>query len=734
MKIKEVTIHNFKSISQDCPLTVDTKITPLVGASETGKTNILIALNKFFATGAFDESDICSFSEPLADESYMISVTFKLEDFDKEEVAKIDERIVETGEFTLPKRRNGQYVLEESGLPEGKPKEPQPPSRLTEVHDIIRQGLERANALLGQFSASVPEAAPEHQAAHEALSVLIEHMPLSGFPTQPNDTEEQEFLKTGGDLLSTLSVEIDRLPNVPEELKATITDLQSKIVEAASLPYEVPPKQEIDPKQLLELCPHTLYIKDADVQLLPDSIPISKLEAGAEQASTYQTLLRIAGLTPGNLKDTNVTRRERKLGNGAENINKFLKRWTQEKLEARFVVAQDNLLLHITGKEGHFGNVSDRSEGFRWFLSFCLSYGSPVSSSRGSLLLLDEPGLHLHASAQKDLLELFESMAQTCQILYTTHSPFMINKNYPERIRGVFKNERPEGTAVDNKPYRPTKGGYYEPIRSSIGITLGNSLFIGGCNLVVEGIADQIILTAFSRRLAKQDNLPFIDLQHICITPAGGADNVPYFAYLCNVEHMKPVVLLDNDGEGETAFLRIQKEQVIPPERIIRVREATTKDKEKIIELEDLIDHEFYHTAFLDAYRELPKLEFVEMLPQTFREMEEQLSGTTVPEVEKETGYEADNAKTPSRKATSKSGSGKTTKKNRGEPKGTTVIYSQLFKEHEDEGWGHFDKVLVARKISQKLEDGDIVDDKTNENFKNLFKIINDKFKENGAV
>ena len=707
MKIKEVVIHNFKSISQDCILSVDTKITPLVGASETGKTNILEALNKFFTSGVFDESDICTFVEPIADDTYMVSVTFKLEDFDKEEVPKIDERLSEASEFTIRKQKDGHYVLEESGLPEGKTKEPQPPSRLTELHDIIRQGLERANTLFGQFSASVPEAAPEHQAAHQALSVLIEHMPLSGFPTRPTDTEEQEFLKTGGDLLSTFSVEIDRLPNVPEELRAIITDLQNKIVEAASLPYEVPPRQEIDPNQLLELCPPVLYIKDADVQLLLDSIPISELEAGTGQASIYQSLLRIANLSLADLRDTNPTRRERKFRSGATIVNKFLKRWTQEKLEAEFVVDQDNLLFHITGKEGHYGKLSDRSEGFRWFLSFCLTYGLPVNSTHGSILLLDEPGLHLHASAQKDLLELFESVARIGQIIYTTHSPFMINKNYPERIRGVLKSEVPEGTTVDNKPYRPAKGGCYEPIRTSIGITLGNSLFIGGNNLIVEGIADQIILTAFSRYLARQDKQPFINLQDICITPAGGADNVPYFAYLCRIEDMKTVVLLDNDREGENAFSRITREQVFPPERVVRVRDAVTKSKETIVELEDLINAGFYHIAFLDAYKELPNIEFWDELPKTFEEMTQQPKSSLKQGVEKETT------------------------KHRAQSKGITALYSGLFQKHEDKRWGRFDKVLVAKKIAQKLEDGDVPDDKnkTISNFTNLFNRINEGFK-----
>jgi len=707
MKIKEVTYHNFKSISQDCALSVETKITPLVGASETGKTNILEALNKFFTSGAFNESDICTFSEPIADDSYMVSVTFKLEDFDREKVSKIDERLGEASEFTVRKQKDGHYVLEESGLRERKPKDPQPPSRLIELHDIIWQGLERVNALFDQFYTSLPAGTPKHQAARQTFDKFIKHMPLGGSPTRSTDAKEREFLQIAGDLLSAFSTEIDQLPNVPEELKAIITDLQSKIVEAIGLPYEVPPRQEIDPNQLLELCPHTLYIKDADVQLPPDSIPIYQLEAGAEQASIYQSLLRIANISIANLKDTETTRRERKLRHGAGKVNKFLEQWTQEKIEATLSVDQANFLFHLTGKEGHYGKLSDRSEGFRWFLSFCLSYGLPLNSSDGYTLLLDEPGLHLHASAQKDLLELFESMAKSCQIIYTTHSPFMINKNYPERIRGVLKGKSPEGTTIDNKPYRPAKGGCYKPIRTSIGITLGNSLFIGGSNLIVEGIADQIILTAFSRYLARQDKQPFINLQDICITPAGGADNVPYFAYLCKIEDMKTVVLLDNDKEGENAVSRITREQLFPPEKVVRVRNAVTKSKDAIVELEDLINPEFYHSAFLEAYKELPNIEFFGGLPKTYEEMTQQPKSSIKQGVEKEA---------MKRHPTSKA---------------ITVLYSELFEKHRDKRWGCFDKVLVAKRIAQKLEDGDIPDDKnkTISNFTNLFKTINDGFK-----
>lgn len=620
----------------------------------------------------------------------------------------------------IRKQNNGHHVLEESGLGEKKPKEPQPPNRLTELHDKIRQDFESANTKFTKFYRSLPEATPDHQNAQRAFDKLTDYISLIDTP-KPSEAEEHDALVVATVLLEELAAKLQVLANVPDALTVAITNLNSLVNEAATLSYEVSAMKEVDLKQLLQLYPHALYIRDADVRLLPDSIPISELEADSKKASIYQPLLQIAKLSVGNLRDTNPTRRLQKFKRGAEYINKFLQLWTQEKLEAEFVVDQDNLILHITGKEGHFGKLSDRSEGFRWFLSFCLAYGSLTDPTHSSILLLDEPGLHLHASAQKDLLELFELVADSCQIIYTTHSPFMINKNYPERIRSVSKNDRPEGTTVDNKPYRPTKGGYYEPIRASIGLTLGNSLFIGGNNLIVEGVADQILLTAFSRHLLREGNQPFINLQDICITPAGGADNVPYFAYLCQIEDMTSIVLLDNDGESDIAVSRIEREQILPTDRIIRTSEAITKRNktvvgENVVELEDLIDQEFYHAAVLQAYEEC-KAKILESLPKTYAELSSKATSAAELRPDKEPSNDSATARKPKKKVS---------------PKGITRFYSELFKDHEGEGWGRFDKVLVARKISQKLEEGDLPDDKgkTISHFKDLFKKINDKSQE----
>lgn len=712
MEIKEVVIHNFKSIAQDCSLDLDRRVTSIVGASESGKTNILEALNKFFLQKAFDKADICTFAgSEINSDTYMISVTFKLDDSDnKDEINEIDERIVEAGEFTLRKCRNGQFVLEEAVLGKRKPTEPQPPEQLYRLHEQIKQQIETTANRLEEYLSTIPEDNALRQDIGPYIGDLKTFAFTDNFSPKTTEVEEREYLKSGSFIPEAIKSKIQDVENIPDDITNDLDEIRKKLDETISLSYEIP---GIDTKKLLELCPRVVYMKDADIQLLPDSVTIAGIESDDRKATIYVPLLKIAKISVEDLRESDPTARDRTLQSGQRKIDTFLKLWSQEELHATFTVDRDNLLFHIRGKEGHYGKLSDRSEGFRWFLSFCLNYGVQQDTSKRAVLLLDEPGLHLHASAQKDLLDQFENVSQFNQIIYTTHSPFMINKNYPERIRAVFKEKEPRGTFIENKAYRATKGGCYEPVRTSIGITLGNSLFIGGCNLIVEGIADQILLTALSRYLAKQNKKDFINLQDVCITPAGGADNVPYFAYLCNIEDLKSVVLLDNDVGGNAAYSRIEKEQIVPTERVIRVREASTKKGETILEIEDLIDKNFYHGAVIEAYKQLPGITFSDKLPNTYEELIGQLQSSQPQQIEQ--------------KPNSKNIKKKRAAVNSSQAKGITKIYCELFKKHESEKWGHFDKVMVAREISRKLDEGESPEETTISNFGKLFAKINGK-------
>ncbi len=733
MKIEKVVLYNYKSIAKECTLNLDSKITALVGASESGKTNILEALNKFFIPEAYkDDIDTCTFSEDQIDENYkMASITFRLEDSDAGNVSKIDRRIFEAGRFTISKQKDGSYVLEE---PEIGPKEPQPPPRLIELHDSIKQKVDQIDAKLDQFYKSQTQLSTpqqrEQRAIQQILTALIKHMPLSGSPPAPTQSEEEEYLQSAINLVADFSTRLGAAPDAPTELQLITTQLNNELKEAIGLQYEVPSDEEPVPKRLLAICPSIIFKKDAEIELLEDSIPISELEADAKQSSVYHSILKLAGLSINHLKGTEPTQRTRRLVGGGRKITNLLKQiWSQENLEASFLVELGKFIFNLEGKEGHLGKLSDRSEGFRWFLSFYLSYVSSSDFLRNSILLLDEPGLHLHASAQKDLLDQFEQATSRTQIIYTTHSPFMINKNYPDRIRGVLKLERPQGTSIDNKPYRASKGGSYEPIRTAIGITLGNSLFIGGRNLIVEGISDQIILAALSRYLTRKDQPPFVNLQEVCVTPVGGATNVPYFAYLCNMEEMKSVVLLDSDNEGDNAFKKIERENVFDLDNVIRIQDAVSKPKDKFLELEDLIDREFYHSVVLEAYKDLPEITFANKLPSTYEEMMKQLKSRGQPPSEQEPSTEPGHTKMGERDPVTKGRGKKQIVNQQLKASGTSLQYSELFKEHEGEGWGHFDKVLVARRIAQKLDEDELPKDneETVSRFNRLFGMINEK-------
>jgi len=81
---------------------------------------------------------------------------------------------------------------------------------------------------------------------------------------------------------------------------------------------------------------------------------------------------------------------------------------------------------------------SERSSGFVWFFSFLVRFAQVRSESTPVILLLDEPGLTLHGKAQLDLQRFFrEKLAPHHQIVFSTHSPFMVPADDLASVRVV---------------------------------------------------------------------------------------------------------------------------------------------------------------------------------------------------------------------------------------------------------------------------------------------------------
>jgi len=250
----------------------------------------------------------------------------------------------------------------------------------------------------------------------------------------------------------------------------------------------------------------------------------------------------------------------------AINLN-FPNYWVQDRNFCLKVVARDyDLVFTITDRTGTEYSFDERSQGLRFFLSYYIEYRShEPHHTKTEVLLMDEPDAYLSSQAQQDLLKVFDLFAnpepgshltQPIQVVYVTHSPFLIDKNHTDRIRVLQKGNEDEGTRVVKDFVR----NRYEPLRSSIGTLIGESVFIGNCNLMVEGICEQIIIAGAARYLraigVSSLEIETLDLNYITIVNSEGASQIPYMVYLAcgkHAEQIAVIVLLDSDKPGNDA-------------------------------------------------------------------------------------------------------------------------------------------------------------------------------------
>jgi len=133
--------------------------------------------------------------------------------------------------------------------------------------------------------------------------------------------------------------------------------------------------------------------------------------------------------------------------------------------------------------------LDQRSLGLQYFFSFYLVFlVESEGAHKNCILLLDEPGMHLHGTAQAKVIEFLKKLAQNNQTLYTTHSPFMVDGDHLERARAVYEKE--DGTTGISEDIWPRDKDSLFPLQAALGYQLVQSLFISKRQLLVEGITD----------------------------------------------------------------------------------------------------------------------------------------------------------------------------------------------------------------------------------------------------
>jgi predicted ATP-dependent endonuclease of OLD family len=258
--------------------------------------------------------------------------------------------------------------------------------------------------------------------------------------------------------------------------------------------------------------------------------------------------------------------------------------------------------------------MKEASLGIRWLLSLWFQIYSD-SLDMPDLLIIDEPGFNMHPGAQKDLVSIFEQIVDSlkCQIIYTTHSPFMINPNRILDVRLIKDNvdheEKKRYSVVDIKPYKAN----FEPLCAALGLRFVRPYLLlekGSDYIVVEGETEAVLLIALSQ-LCFFHGLGHLDLNNIAVYPAGGATKERYINALNNIascsQEANAICLFDGDTQG--IKVKSEIEEWLGSIRYDNIEIGTTSTFE-ILELtnstiEDVVPVDIYINALKKFYTDI---------------------------------------------------------------------------------------------------------------------------------
>jgi hypothetical protein len=391
--------------------------------------------------------------------------------------------------------------------------------------------------------------------------------------------------------------------------------------------------------KLSPLIPKFLYFSDYDI--LPGKLNLADLATRRKQAEanptavdTHLTAQHKSALALLRMADVDLTEisestgyEEMKAKIEAVSISltdQVLEFWKQnEDLEVEVDIKPDakdvapfnngpNLYLRIKNRRhrGVSTPFDQRSRGFIWFFSFLVWFdsvqhqlnptgkGAPASL----ILLLDEPGLALHALAQDDFLRYIDNLSKQHQVIYTTHSPFMVHSDRLNQVRVVEDKDRIGTTISANLSGSDPRTIF--PLQAALGWTVAQNLFISKKNLLVEGPSELAYLRVLSSLIEAEGGSGLKD--DVTIVPVGGLSNVVTFVSLLGANGLKIGVLHDYSGSPEQRLDDLVRQKLLSSKSVFNVSQfrdvAKLGENSVATDIEDLFDTSMYLEYFSKTY------------------------------------------------------------------------------------------------------------------------------------
>ncbi len=610
MKLKKVHIREFRSIWDSNPFEID-RVACLVGKNEAGKTAILQALYRlnpiaesdgnFDVTDDYPRSEVENYQEEIANKkrnpAEVVTATFLL---DSSEIESIE-------------KEYGVGILEQPEVEVSKGYATNNEGKCIRYINVPVIEWAIVKNLVQMFS--LPDRIKSQAAAKTTLLDLSQYLDTEA----KKETEAMASAQAAANQIADPAEKAAAL----EKSKTLVESEQAKVLRTrlADLRKHKSLGDHIWNTHLDENLPTFLYFDDYYQMSGHDNVEALKHRKITKTLrSSDRPLLGLIELARLDLDKLLSPTRTQELKNklqGASNYlsSQILKYWSQNKHLRMIFDVRPALTGDPEGmKTGTniWGEVYDakhlvstglgtRSAGFVWFFSFLAWYSSVKKENKPIVLLLDEPGLSLHGKAQEDLLRYFEAEIVTNpkhQLVFTTHSPFMVDPQHFDRVRIVqdkgidAEDQLPreiDGTKVFTDVLEAGPDSLF-PLQGALGYEIYQTLFIGPNSLVVEGVSDLLYIQTISGILQSKGRTGLDS--HWTITPVGGSDKVPTFVALMRSQKgLNIATLIDFQKKDQQMIENLYRKNLLKKSNVLTFADFTAQ---KEADIEDMFDGAFY--------------------------------------------------------------------------------------------------------------------------------------------
>ncbi len=604
MKLRSFRVQNYRCIDDSGEAPVE-HIKALVGKNESGKTSILRALHKFNPASPEPYNGLKEFPRrrfhEYEDKATVVELKFSLDPEDRNVLSEIDQRLAEVSGASVKKDYAGRYAVE-----------------LLPDIQIPSPNLKGIFPLLIQLRGAIDRlddtvSGREGGVRWKLLDALTRVGTGIGEETDLSiaSSSREAFVRQVQEIQTLVGKSPDE---GSQKVIGDIVRLILNTIDWASIDSRIN-------KYIVERLPVFVYFENYAILSGRIHLPsfAERFRAGllSPEENTASMLLSFLKLDPEKLvklgtRDGKSSQemqdafdtRALMVDRAALSVSGLLADiWQQRKARLDLAIDGDYLRLWVADAvDGSRVELEQSSKGFQWFLSFYIVFMTETLEGRDTVLLLDEPGLHLHAAAQQDLLRVLARLSEKNLVIYSTHSPFMIDLDALDTI-GVLA-ETPRGTKI-SEPTKTTDKTALFPLQAALGYALSRGLYTGEYSLLVENITDLWILSTISQHFKEKHRGYIAD--DIVITPSGGGQKSALFATMLAGQNMSVSVLLDSNVEGISVKKQLVESPIARETNVIFVNDAS-QEPGRVMEVEDLLPPSLYLKFVNDAYsRELGK-------------------------------------------------------------------------------------------------------------------------------